>query len=769
MTAWKVTGFVATLLIVASIPLYLIRTRWLAPWPDGAGVRPQATFVGREKCRPCHEKEYALWLNSDHDRAMAEADETSVLGDFNDRVFVHAGVTSRFYRQGKDFYVRTAGSGGEIQDVRIAYTFGHFPLQQYLVAFAGGRLQALPLAWDVAAQRWFHLNPTEKLDPADWLYWTNQSHNWNGMCAECHSTQVKKNYDPGTRTYQTSWAEIDVSCEACHGPGSRHLAWAELPESERPQADQADLTVKTAELTTEEQIGLCARCHSRRIQLEDYRHDRKHLLDSIVPELLVEGRYFADGQIQDEVFVYGSFLQSKMYQKGVKCSDCHDVHSLKPIMEGNRLCLQCHRGEIYDTADHHFHRQAGQPGQPLKDPAGRVISAVGQGAECVHCHLPGRFYMEVDYRRDHSLRIPRPDLSLALGTPNACTQCHQGQSDGWADEWLTRWYGLSRKAHYGTALAAGRQGNPEAGPALVRLAEDPLLPPIVRATALTLLNAASADGTRALSRALEDPEDLIRQTAAGCFHPADPVEHINHLAPLLTDPVRAVRQEAALNLASISQIQMSERQRAAFEKALTEYRQAMAYLADFPFAALNLGNLECFRGRFDQAEAHYREAIRLADDFSPAKVNLALLLNRQGKNEEAEKRLREVLAQEPEAHETWYRLGLLLAEEHRDQDAVAALETAANGLSRRARLWYNLGLLRQRLNRPDAEKALQHALHLEADNADFRYALAYYYFQQGEMKKAEAVARQQAHAGDTPSHLKFRQLLQQIERTGKTP
>jgi len=360
------------------------------------------------------------------------------------------------------------------------------------------------------------------------------------MCAECHSTRLKKQFDPESDSYHTTWSEIDVSCETCHGPGSLHNKWAELPDLARSELDNYGLVVKTSDLNPEQQIAVCARCHSRRLQLKDFDHSEKQLMDSIIPELLSEGLYHPDGQILDEVYVYGSFVQSKMYHNSVKCGDCHDVHSGKRLLQDNDLCLQCHKTEVYDSKTHHFHRTKEEGGKPLTDKSGQVVSAVGDGASCVNCHMPGQTYIGVDLRPDHSLRIPRPDLSIKLGTPNACNQCHMNETLKWSDDHFSRWYGLSRKAHYGSILAAGRQRKPTAEKDLIRLAGDALYPDIVRATALQLLGAYPSEASRqAFDRALNDKQALIRYAAVHYTSRHDPQQRKKQLVPLLNDPVRS--------------------------------------------------------------------------------------------------------------------------------------------------------------------------------------------------------------------------------------
>ena len=741
MTHWKITGLIATLVIILSIPAYLLKGKYFHHPP---APRSAAMFAGSRKCMDCHKAEYDKWQNSHHDHAMDVADDVTVLGDFNDAVVEFHGITSRFYRKGDKFFVHTQGPDGKMSDFEITYTFGWYPLQQYLVPFPGGRLQCLPIAWDVQEKKWYHLYPKTSIDPHDWLYWTNAAQNWNGMCAECHSTNLKKNYDVQSDSYRTTWSEIDVSCEACHGPGSRHVEWAELPDMARPQTANYELVVKTKEMDSRAQVELCAPCHSRRAILGDYTHAESDLLDSMLPSLLTPGLYFADGQILEEVYVYGSFTQSKMYSRNVRCSDCHDVHSIKKLKEGNALCLQCHRASVYDTKMHHFHKKKGESGAPIKTADGKVLFEVGTGAECVQCHMPPRLYMVIDSRADHSFRIPRPDLSIKLGTPNACNRCHVDQTLQWADDYITKWYGPGRRAHYGTILAEGRKRSAGAHKDLVQLASDPLYPVIVRSTALSLLEAyPGAETDRAYEQALMDDEALIRRTAVSNLNVSDPKRQAALLSAMLYDPVKAVRIDAASRMAEISDPLLDSNQKMIFQTALDEYQKSMEYSADFAFGRYNLGNLYVNLRQPEKAVENFRAAIKIDALFFPAKVNLAMLYNQMGENNEAETLLREVATSNPEMVDVHYALGLLLAEEKKYTEAAKYLKLAAKGMPARARIHYNLGLLLQHLKQDsDAEASLLKAQELEPDNLDYLYALADFYLKHQKLQKARSIAKQ---------------------------
>ena len=724
----------------------------------GSASSHGSAFVPNQACAECHRQQFDDWSGSDHDLAMQHASEESVLGDFNDATFSHFDQTTRFFRKDGQFLVNTEGPDGKAADFQIQYTFGVKPLQQYLIEFPGGRLQSLTTAWDTQGKRWFHLYPDEKIAPDDALHWTGRYQVWNHTCAICHSTDLRKNYDPDTDSYATTWAEINVSCQACHGPGEAHVEWARsLPEGAATEEVDYKLAPVFLGDKPEIEIQTCAPCHSRRHQLRAAANPGEPFLDGFMVETLREGLYHADGQILDEVYVYGSFIQSKMHQKGVRCTDCHNPHSARLQSPGNGVCARCHqmsppeefsslKAKEYETREHHFH----VPGS--------------EGAECVNCHAPTRTYMGVDPRRDHSFRVPRPDLSVKLGTPNACNDCHEDQTPEWAVATVTKWYGPERRqeAHFAEAITAGRRAEAGAESKLIRLAMDAEQPAIARATALELLQGFGVDGGAAMMLATKDSDALVRTLAVSGLNRLPPGPRLDSVAPLLSDPIRSVRIEAARVLASVPAENFKAPQRGDFEAALKEYEDAQMSAADMPSAHMNLGRLRADMGEMDLAVEHYQTAWEMDSRFAAAPLELARLHNENGKNAEAEQVLREALKGSPEEGEIYYSLGLLLAEEQRLEEAEVYLRQAAQRLPRRARVFYNHSLALQRLDRrAEGEQQLLRAYEIGPTVPDTVNALVIYYLQERRLHEALRFARELVSLA--PGDPGAQQMVQRIE------
>jgi len=641
-----------------------------------------ASYVGAQLCTSCHKEQTTLWQGSHHDLAMQPANEKTVLGDFDKASFNYYGTISSFYKKDDQFFVQTDGPDGKLTDYPIAYTFGVYPLQQYLIKFTKGHYQVLSIAWDTRSkqdggQRWFHLYPDEHIQHDDELHWTGINQNWNFMCADCHSTNLQKNYDLANKEYNTTWSVINVSCEACHGPASRHITWAEknstdirnkgfsVAFNERDNIawlmdSETGNAKRSHPKQTNTEIEACAQCHSRRSTNYPNAQPEHALLDNFQVALLTDPLYYADGQINDEVYEYGSFVQSKMYHAGVTCSDCHQPHSLKLRVKGNKLCAQCHLPTKYDSAMHHSHKPD------------------TEGAQCVNCHMPEKKYMVVDPRRDHSFRIPRPDLSVTLGVPNACTQCHADKSAQWAAAELVKKNGEPRKGHYAEALNAGREGLPSAEQLLAELIADDTQPAIVRATAVTLLPPyLSKYSAPVLQIAANDKEPLLGLGLANALDSIPLQQRLPFAYPLLYDDMRTTRLIAARALLGTSLQNLTTEATKKFDQAIEEYKAVQMFNADRPESLINLASFYAQQGQTQQAKQFYQHAFSLAPYYTPAYVNLADLYRDLDDDIAGEAVLREALSQVRDKTSIHHALGLLLVRQKKLPQAIDHLRLAA--------------------------------------------------------------------------------------------
>jgi tetratricopeptide (TPR) repeat protein len=661
-------------------------------------------FVGGEVCASCHAGEAQLWRQSYHAAAMQIPTATSVKGAFDGRSYNGPAGATRFFQRDGRYIIATAGPDGTLRDYPVAYTFGIDPLQQYLIALPGGRLQAFQIAWDTrpasaGGQRWFDLNPGQKA-PGGGPFWTGPSLNWNYMCAGCHSTALRRGLNPETLAFQTKWSDINVACEGCHGAGERHVAAARankpvagtlLPLGDHGAGrwgafDARGIRTWTGPNRPDAQLNSCAGCHSRGRPIADRVAIGAPLLDHHEIELLAPNVFHPDGQIDDEDFEYAPFLQSRMHAAGVTCSDCHEPHGLKLRAEGNAVCGQCHQPAKFDVPAHSRHK----PGS--------------SGSQCTACHMPPRTFMQVDVRHDHSLRVPRPDP--ASGSPDACTGCHTGRSQAWASGQIKAWYGrLAEDRHAGALMVKARAGTADV--ALAALASAPATNSMLRATALSLLGSnPRANGLAAVRVGLGDPDPIVRLGALRALSTAPPDLRRTLLWPLLDDRVRAVRINAARLLAVVPAASLTVAEQGTLERVTAEWIDSQRQLADRPESPFNIATLRFDQGRTEEAEAGFRQSLKIDPTFVPAMLNLADLYRAGKRDAEAEALLRRAVSLEPANADAGYALALAQIRAGRREEAAQTLRTVLAKAPRDANAAYALGLLDEAAGKLDEAAVL---------------------------------------------------------------
>ncbi len=679
-------------------------------------------YVGSGACVDCHQSQYDGWMGSHHERAMDHASADSVRGDFNDVYVDFKGKKNHFYKKDGQFWVNIADANGEFNDYQIKFTFGYEPLQQYMVQFDDGRVQLIPFAWDTrekseGGQRWFYLHP-EHSDSHHEFFWTNSGQNWNYMCADCHSTNVKKQFDTTNNQYATSYSEINVGCEACHGPASKHI---ELVQSQNTKGSKSQLgfernlgkavsewmttkegaTAKPSSINPTDQVMTCAQCHSRHTQISEQDHVTSGNFGDRYLLTLINGQhYYPDGQVYDEDYVYGSFLQSKMNANGVVCSNCHDPHTAKLKIPAESVCLQCHQPETYASESHHHH--------PL----------ASEGAQCVNCHMPETTYMQVDARREHKWHVPRPDFSQKIGTPDVCLSCHTDKSSAWSAKVVEGWNPNSRQPderHFAPVFSAVDQGYGGAAQALSHIAQNENHSDIIRASAIERLAPfTDANAVIAVARGAKHPSEFVRLGAVRGAANMPPAERWRILSPLLKDPVLAIRTETVSTLLPLWQ-QLNDEQKAALETGFSEYQQVQAFNSDRGFAHVNLGNLFLYRGMMEEAQAAYENSIRIEPGFDAAYIYLSELYRQQGEEQQAKQSLLRGLALNPENGEFPYRLGLAEIRAKQYQQAQRHFRQATKINPQQPQYHYVLALALEKTRPQAAVKSLRQAYTLSRD------------------------------------------------------
>ena len=721
-----------------------------------------AKYGGSASCRECHEEVFESWEKSHH--ALAERPVQSTLDQtaFDPpRSFKHGTQTSGALWTNGTAAVVSFGLSGQLEAHPVARVIGHDPLRQFLIPFPGGRFQTLEASYDPHLNEWFNVYGSEDRRPGEWGHWTGRGMNWNFMCAGCHNTRLRRNYDEVTDSYRTTMAEMSVGCESCHGPLKAHNDW----QKEFGRSGRKDPTVPKP--SRSQLLDNCGFCHSRRSDLTGDFKPGDSFSDHFDLTLVdLSDRYYADGQVRDENYEYGSFLGSRMHQRGVICLDCHNPHSAKTILPGNFLCLRCHNGgdtnaPVINPVTHSFHKVFAYDAQGVltnNDLTSYQPKEIKEtGGECVNCHMPQTTYMQRHRRHDHGFTIPDPLLTKQFNIPNACNRCHQDKSVDWALENCEKWYGpkMNRPSRVrAERIARAQQGDPAARAGLLdalKWEESPYW----RATVLGLLApwGAQPEITAVLVRSLEDTNSLVRGAAAHGLEPALASPGVSDvLRQRLDDPARNVRMAAAWTL------------RATLDpdsKAGVELQQFLDSNADQPGGQMRKGDYHLARDDFETALVHFRKAVAWDPYSPPFHHQLATTLSLLNRPREAVEALREACRLNPNDADSQYQLGLAWNEAGDVAQARRELEKAVKLNPRHAAAWYNLGLAQNALGQPEAAiESLLRGESAEPGDPRIPYARATIHARLGQTQLATLAARRALEIN--PSHAEARQLLQQL-------
>lgn len=692
-----------------------------------------AEYAGSDSCKQCHAVEFEKWKGSHHGLAERKPNDELDLSAFSpSKSFQHGSQTTKAEKKDQLYQLTSLGFGNKVEAYPVERVIGHDPLRQFLVQGPRGALHTMEACFDPLRGDWFNVYGNEDRKPGEWGHWTGRGMIWNQMCASCHNTRVRKNYDPSTDTYKTTMAEMTVSCESCHGPMKAHTL---------------NPAIKT-NWTRDQHTENCAGCHARRGEVTGDFVPGESFWDHY-QLTITDGSdiYYPDGQIRDEDYEFASFISSRMYHSGVRCMDCHDMHSMKTILTGNQLCMRCHTAGGFPKAPvilpemHSFHQTA------------------SAGNQCINCHMPQTTYMQRHPRHDHGFTIPDPLLTKQFGVPNACNKCHQDKDNEWSLAATEKWWGekMNRKTRTrATLIAKARQGDQTGRDGLIALLDSDEMPHWKASASLVLDRWLDQPPvTEALRSQLKHEHPLVRQSAARSLEPALQAPGVRtSMEALLNDPARSVRVTAAWAL----------RDSVDLSSAAGKDMQHMLQLnADQPSGQMQLGQFYFARRDVPSAIKHMETAVSWDPNSPPFHHDLALIYNATGKTERTIQKLQDAIKLAPKEAQYHYELGLAYSETGDMTKTIAALKEAVRADVHFARAWYNLGLALNGQSRiPEAIEALKQGEAADPTDPGIPYARATILAQMG--KKAEAISAVQKTLSIRPDHPEARQLMLMLSR-----
>jgi len=738
---WAAVG---GLVLCAAVATYVTLRRLSTPEAARAG------FVGSATCRGCHPDFYKLWAPSRHGLAMQPYTPEFGAAELAGKS-AEIAVGGRTYSV--DFGARRAwvverSAAGE-RRYEIAHVLGGKNVYYFLTPLERGRLQVLPLAYDVRRKVWYDTAASGVRhfpDRADSpLEWTDRPFTFNTACYSCHVSQLTTHYEPATDTYRTRWAEPGINCETCHGPAGEHVRLFERAGAETPQ----DLRIiRTRAFDAEQLNALCAPCHAKMIPLTATFRPGDRYFDHYDLVALEHPDFYPDGRDLGENYTYTSWRMSPCVEGGkLDCLHCHTSsgrYRFAAPERANDACLPCHQDKVAGVAAHSRH------------------GAQSEGSRCVACHMPVTEFARMR-RSDHSMRPPAPRATERFGSPNACNLCHSDRDAAWADGWVRRWF---RRDYQGPMLRraelieAARKGDWSQLDAIAAYVTDPARDEIYAASLIRLLRQCDRQQKwPAILKALEDPSPLVRASAADALAACPDPARVPALVRACRDEYRIVRIRAAAALgAALGQLDAGDR--IAVERAAAEFEASMRVRPDDPGSHVNLGNFYLSRRELERAVAEFELAVRIDPRHVPALVNAALAYNLAGRNDQAERSLRAALAVEPASAAANFNLGLLLGEQGRAEEAKEALRRAWNADPSLAAAAYNLCVLEADANPGAALAWCRLAASARPEEPKYAYTLAFYLRRQGNLKEAETVLDGliRRHPGYTDAYLLLGQI-----------
>ncbi len=690
-------------------------------------------LAGSISCRGCHQEFYELWSTSHHGLAMqpytAEFARQNLTPTYT---FVQIGETTYVpCIEGKENWILEQTPDNQKRH-RIVHVMGGRNIYYFLTPMKRGRLQTLPIAYDVRAKEWFdtaasgvrHFPGAQSDAP---LHWTDPAYTFNTSCYSCHVSQLAKNYDLKTDTYRTRWAEPGINCEACHGPGQAHVDVCRAAEPNQVPEDLRIISTKS--FSTEQTNAMCNSCHAKLSPVSASFAPGEKYFDHFDLITLEHSDFYPDGRDLGENYTMTGWLMSPCVKSGqLDCTHCHTSsgrYRFKNAKNPNAACLPCHQEKVENVADHTHH------------------DADSTGSQCVACHMPTTVFARMT-RSDHSMRPPAPAATLRFKSPNACNICHQDKDAAWADDHVRKWYEKDYQKpilERASLVDEARRGYWNRLEAILTYIRSQGRDEIVATSLLRLLSdcESQAKWPVVIQVLQEDSSPMVRAAAAQTLDGYITTESIGALAKATSDEYRLVRVRAASALAGISIEQLPSEHQTSVKHATSELLEALGAHPDDYASHYNLGNFHVRRPDQEKALASYQTAIKLRPDFVPPYVNIAFVHNAMGHNDKAEASFRKAIAIDPNNAAVHLNLGMLLGEMKRPLDAEKAFRAALTADPNLAVAAYNLGVLLAADQSSESLQWCRKAYLLRPEEGRYGYTYAFYLFQGGAVEQAIAV------------------------------
>lgn len=705
---------------------------WQVQAIAGAGAPTDAgAYSGSSSCRKCHESFYELWAPSHHGLAMQPYTPEFARGQLTphtDPVKIGAFSYRAYIGQQQGFVLEQGPDGAK--KYPIVHVLGGKNVYYFLTPYERGRLQTLPVAYEVHEKAWYDTAasgvrhfPGREQDEA--VHWTDPLYTFNTSCYGCHVSQMSTNYDLKTDTYNTTWAEPGINCETCHGPADEHVKLYEQAAQDGQKPDKLGL-ISTHVFSPEQMNSMCNSCHAKMSVITPSFTPGDRYFDHYDLITLENPDFYPDGRDLGENYTMTSWRMSPCVKDGkMDCMHCHTSSGRYRFSEpenANGACLPCHQGNVDNWAAHSHHEPgAGAP-------------------QCIDCHMPMTAFAHMN-RTDHSMRPPVPAATLKYKSPNACNLCHEDKDAAWAQKQVTDWGMTARQGPYlqlAEYVDQARRGNWKQLDSILDYVQTPERDEIIAGSLLRLLRTcASPKKWPVLISVLEnDHLPFVRTCAAETLDGHTTDRAVQALLKATTDPYRLVRVRAASSLARVPRDGLEKAQRRDLGQATTELIEGLHARPDDYAAHFNLGNFYMAQRNLNSALGAYQTSIKLRPDYLASHVNVAFVHNAQGQNRQAEQSFQQALALDPNNLIAQTNLAMLLGEMGRMDAAEKAFRRVMVLDPNSATGAFNLGVILAGKQPRQALKWAKKAYELGPEEPKYAYTYAFYLREQGDARRA---------------------------------